>query len=139
VSGDEFRDLLQNVGSKLTTLKTDLVESLHSTFVLYESDVDKVTSWYVEILSTQEKVEDLQQKFHDDVSDNQSVIIIVLLKYLSISILQRKALQSATEDIDCLEDELQHNERGIVLLKTLIEIVRNVEKADPVEFYKVFI
>lgn len=68
MTGDEFRDLLQTVGNKLAQIKTDVVESLQSSFVLHDSDIDKVTSWYVEILGIQEKVENLQQKFQDDVS-----------------------------------------------------------------------
>lgn len=74
VTGDEFRDLLTSVTAKLSQIKTDLVESLQSSFVLYDSDIDKVTSWWVEILGIDEKVKGLQGKFNDDVRNNTNIL-----------------------------------------------------------------
>jgi hypothetical protein len=65
---DEFREMLHSVDSQLGSMKTDLLESLQSCFVLYDMDIDRVTSWYVEILTIQEKVAELQKQFYDDVS-----------------------------------------------------------------------
>lgn len=79
MTGDEFRDHLQNVTSKLSQIKMDLVDSLQSTFVIYDSDIDKVTSWYVEILGIKEKVEDLKTKFHDDV---RKIICLLNIKHV---------------------------------------------------------
>ncbi|CAL8080702.1 unnamed protein product [Orchesella dallaii] len=110
---DELNEILRTLGSKISQLKHNVVQSLHSTFVLYDTDVDRVVEWYTQILDAKEQTEKLENQLGED----------------------KQILHSANEDLEQINCELGQCQASIVLLKSLVDIVKNLERADPADYY----
>ncbi|ODM95007.1 Centromere/kinetochore protein zw10 [Orchesella cincta] len=110
---DEVNEILRTLDSKISQLKHNVVQSLHTTFVLYETDVDRVVEWYTEILDAKEQADKLENQLGQD----------------------KQILHSANEDLEIINCELGQCQASIVLLKSLVDIVKNLERADPADYY----
>lgn len=64
---EELNDLLRSLDSKISLLKISVVQSLNSTFVLYETDLERVVQWFTEIREIQDHLVDLEAQLGKDV------------------------------------------------------------------------
>lgn len=66
-SFEELNDTIRSLEGKISQLKVNVVQSLNSTFVLFESDLDRVIQWFSEIVEIQEQLRSFEDKLMEDV------------------------------------------------------------------------
>ena len=64
---DEFQTTMNRVEGKMSTLKAELVDALQSCFILSDADIDRITSWSVEVNGIKAQVDNLLDGFRQEV------------------------------------------------------------------------
>ncbi|CAG7838398.1 unnamed protein product [Allacma fusca] len=105
---DEFQDTINKVEGKMVTMKTELVESMHSCFALSEADIDRITSWSMEVNSIRDQANNLLNSFENE----------------------RETFASTSNEIEDVDEQLQRCAKDSEVLRTIVSIVDDYEQAD---------
>lgn len=64
---EQFREALRVVNEKISSLKNELILSLESSFGKFDSDIHRVSSWFVEVFGVDEETKKLDEKLQNEV------------------------------------------------------------------------